>query len=150
MNSPDRPLDPAPGVPVPRPYLTLIKQMFAFGVVGVFGFLVDAGTLYGVRWLGIGLILGRVISYLTAATSTWALNRRYTFASRGDHGPLREWVMFMISQLSGAAFNLGLYGWLVTTSAWVAAQPVIGVAAGSLAGMLVNFFVARKFVFKES
>lgn len=133
---------------MPRPYLALFRQMFAFGVVGIFGFLVDAGTLYLMRWFGSGLILGRVISYLTAATSTWALNRRYTFTSREERGPLREWLMFMVSQLTGAAFNLGLYAWLVTTSTVVAAQPVIGVAAGSLAGMLVNFFVAKKFVFK--
>lgn len=142
-------MGPAPRSPASRPYLALIRQLFAFGVVGVLGFLVDAGTLYLARWLGIGLIIGRVVSYLTAATSTWALNRRYTFTSREDHGPLREWVLFMISQLAGAVFNLGLYGWLVTSSSVVAAQPVIGVAAGSLAGMLVNFFVAKKFVFKE-
>ena len=140
-------MDPAPAAP--RPYRVLIRQLFAFGVVGVLGFLVDAGILYLARCLGIGLIVGRVVSYLTAATSTWALNRRFTFTSREDRGPLREWVLFMISQLAGAVFNLGLYGWLVTSSRLVAAQPVIGVAAGSLAGMLVNFFVAKKFVFKE-
>jgi putative flippase GtrA len=141
---------PAPATAAPaHPYLALIRQLFAFGVVGVLGFLVDAGTLYLARWLGLGLFLGRVISYSTAATSTWALNRRYTFTSGQNRGPFREWLLFMISQLAGAAFNLGLYGWLVTNSARVAAQPVIGVAAGSLAGMLVNFFVAKKFVFKE-
>jgi len=130
--------------------LTLIRQFGAFGVVGVLGFLVDAGTLYLTRWLGIGLIVGRVVSYLTAATSTWVLNRRYTFTSREDYRPLHEWALFMISQLAGAAFNLGVYAWLVTTSKLVSDEPVLGVAAGSLAGMLVNFFVARKFVFKES
>ena len=142
-------MDPVPPAPATRPYLELIRQLFAFGIVGVLGFLVDAGTLYLARWLGFGVILGRVVSYLTAATSTWALNRRYTFMSREDHGPLHEWVLFMISQLAGAAFNLGSYWWLVTTSNVVAAQPVIGVAAGSLAGMLINFFVAKRFVFKE-
>lgn len=128
----------------------LLRQLLAFGAVGVVGFVIDAGTLYAVRWLGMGLLVGRVISYLTAATSTWALNRRYTFTSTADHGAVREWMLFLVSQLSGATFNLGLYAWLVMSSATVASQPVIGVAAGSLAGMLVNFFVARKFVFKES
>jgi putative flippase GtrA len=39
---------------------------------------------------------------------------------------------------------------LVTTNALIAAQPIMGVAAGSLAGMMVNFFVAKKFVFRET
>jgi putative flippase GtrA len=128
----------------------LVRQMLAFGTVGVAGFAIDAGTLTGMRLLGLGLILGRVISYLTAATCTWALNRRYTFTSKAGRGAFREWLTFLVSQLFGAAFNLGLYGWLVTSSPMVATHPVIGVAAGSLAGMLVNFFVARKFVFKDT
>ncbi len=130
-------------------YLVLIRQLLAFGVVGVIGFSIDAGTLYLARWLGAGLILGRIVSYLTAATSTWALNRRFTFTSREPQDPWREWALFMVSQLAGAAFNLGLYAWLVTTNGLIAAQPIMGVAAGSLAGMMVNFFVAKKFVFRE-
>jgi putative flippase GtrA len=128
---------------------SLFKQLVAFGLVGVIGFVIDSGTLYLARLAGLGLIVGRVISYLTAATSTWLLNRRFTFVSKNDHQPLREWALFMLSQLAGAAFNLGLYASLVTSNPMVAAHPVLGVAAGSLAGMLVNFFVARKFVFKE-
>ncbi len=135
---------------MPQRHLTLIRQMLAFGLVGVGGFLIDAGTLYLARWLGAGLILGRLISYVTAATATWALNRRFTFSSRQTRGLLHEWALFMVSQLAGAACNIGFYAWLVTTSTLVPAQPIIGVAAGSLAGMLVNFFVAKKFVFKES
>ena len=127
----------------------MLRQITAFGVVGVAGFAVDAGMLYLAHWLGLGLILGRLVSYVTAATFTWALNRRYTFVSRQKHGLLQEWALFMLSQLAGAAFNLGIYAWLVTVSRLVASQPVIGVAAGSVAGMLVNFFAAKKFVFKE-
>jgi putative flippase GtrA len=123
--------------------------MLAFGAVGVAGFVIDAGTLYLARWLGLGLIVGRLVSYVTAATSTWALNRRFTFTSRRTQGPLHEWALFMVSQLAGAACTLGLYAWLVTVSTLIAAQPIIGVAAGSLSGMLVNFLVAKKFVFKE-
>jgi putative flippase GtrA len=132
-----------------RPLVLLLRQLLAFGVVGVIGFAVDAGILTLARRLGAGLIIGRVVSYLAAATCTWALNRRFTFVSRADQSPMREWLLFMFSQLAGAAVNLGLYAWLVSTSALVAGQPVIGVAAGSLAGMLVNFCVAKKLVFKQ-
>jgi len=127
----------------------LLRQIFAFGLVGVFGFVIDASTLYLARWIGLGLFAGRIVSYLTAVTTTWALNRHFTFSGQSNRVVLHEWLLFMLSQLSGAAFNLGIYWWLVASSTRVASQPVLGVAAGSLAGMAVNFLVARKFVFKE-
>ena len=150
MNSSNGPINSGQAMASPgRPLALLLRQLFAFGVVGLIGFAVDAGMLTLARRLGLGLILGRVVSYLLAATCTWALNRRFTFASRDEQGPMRQWVLFMFSQLAGASVNLGLYGWLVSTSPLVAAQPVVGVAAGSLAGMLVNFCVAKKLVFKQ-
>jgi putative flippase GtrA len=54
-----------------------------------------------------------------------------------------------VSQLSGATINLGVYASLVHMSRYCADRPVIGVAAGSLAGLMVNFLVARRFVFAE-
>jgi putative flippase GtrA len=54
-----------------------------------------------------------------------------------------------VSQLSGATINLGMYALLVHMSPLVAREPVIGVAAGSLSGLLVNFWVARVFVFDK-
>ena len=58
--------------------------------------MVDATTLYVVMsQLGAGLYGGRVISYLAAATSTWALNRRYTFRPQRSTNRLGEWGAFL-------------------------------------------------------
>jgi putative flippase GtrA len=133
----------------PRGRRPLYRQVITFGVVGIIGFVVDASVLYLARWIGLGLFLGRIASYMTAATTTWILNRQFTFAGQGGRALLHEWLLFMLSQLSGAAFNLGIYGWLVVSSTRVAAQPVLGVAVGSVAGMAVNFMVARRFVFRD-
>jgi putative flippase GtrA len=127
--------------------LLIARQMFSFGLIGVLGFLVDAGMLYIALAAGFGLYLGRHISYLAAATSTWWLNRRYTFAAAAGGDRVHEWARFMLSQLLGASINLGVYALLVRTSPLVAQHPVIGVAAGSLSGLLVNFSVARAYVF---
>ena len=132
-----------------RRQLALHQQVLAFGVVGAVGFLVDTSVLYVARWIGLGLYVGRIASYMTAVTTTWFLNREFTFAGRSNRAALKGWVLFVLSQLSGAAFNLGLFWWLVRFSARVAEYPVLGVAAGSLAGMAINFIVARKFVFSQ-
>lgn len=128
--------------------IPVAPQMLTFGLVGVAGFLVDTATLYAMMYVGVGIRAGRIVSYLTAVTTTWALNRRYTFRRPSGHSWLAEWTRYSTSQIGGAAVNLGLY-YLLIRSAFVAGHPVIGVAAGSLAGMLVNFELAKLFVFRE-
>lgn len=127
--------------------LRLLLQFLQFGVVGTIGFLVDTAVLYAGLALGLGLYGGRVVSYLAAATTTFALNAAWTFRGQGRGPLLRQWAVFLVLNLSGFAFNYGTYALLVWTTPLVAAHPVLGVAAGSLAGMFANFAVSRRFVF---
>jgi putative flippase GtrA len=123
------------------------RRFFTFAIVGVIGFVVDASVLYLGIFVGLGLRLGRVFSYLAAVTTTWALNRIFTFKAPSHRGLWSEWAHFSVSQLGGAAANLGVYYVLIHVSALVAAHPVLGVAAGSLSGLTLNYVVARVFVF---
>jgi putative flippase GtrA len=59
----------------------------------------------------------------------------------------RRWAIFLAVNLVGFACNYGAYAALITSVPVVAANPVLGVAAGSLAGMVGNFFLSRRFVF---
>ena len=124
------------------------QEFLRFGVVGTIGFLVDSGVLYGMIWLGAGLYLGRAISYVAAATATWALNRVWTFRGRGGGPVHRQWALFVAVNLVGFSLNYGTYAVLVATVPVVAAHPVLGVAAGSIAGMFTNFALSRRVVFK--
>jgi putative flippase GtrA len=124
-------------------------QLLAFTVVGTIGFLVDAATLHlAMGMLGTGLYLGRVISYLVAATTTWALNRRFTFHAQRSSVRVTEWGRFLIANAAGGLVNYGTYAALVATQPTVATHPVIGVAAGSLAGLALNFTLSRYLVFR--
>jgi putative flippase GtrA len=126
------------------------QQFTSFGLVGVAGFVIDAGVLYLGLGLGLGLYFGRALSYLAAVTGTWILNRRYTFRqTSASSGLLQEWLRFGVSQLTGATVNLGVYALLVHSVPFVRQYPVLGVAAGSLSGLFVNFSVARAYVFKQ-
>jgi putative flippase GtrA len=90
---------------------------------------------------------GRIASYALAASSTWYMNRRFTFADSQNDNRLGEWARFVILNLSGGAVNYAIYAVYVRTHAGSAPAPAIGVALGSLAGMLVNFQLARRLVF---
>jgi putative flippase GtrA len=125
-------------------------QFLRFAIVGAAGFVVDAGSLHlVVHELGVGLYTGRLMSYLTAATFTWALNRRYTFHAQRDHNPTREWLRFLAANAAGGLLNYTVYVVLISAFEIVARWPVIGVAAGSMAGLIANFVLSKRLVFKR-
>jgi putative flippase GtrA len=125
----------------------LSGQFLRFGLVGTVGFIVDAGVLrLVVSFLGLNLYVGRVISFLVAATVTWALNRTFTFKHTGARG--RQWLRFVLANAIGGFVNFGAYAALVSTLPFVHAHPVIAVAAGSLAGMGFNFTLSKWLVFR--
>ena len=135
---------------MPRPFPAApTAQFLRFGVVGTIGFVVDAATLTLMLALGLGPYAGRVPAYLAAATTTWALNRRWTFRATGD-ATARQWATFVVLNLGGFVLNYGTYVLLVRFVPVVAAHPVLGVAAGALAGMTGNFVLSRRYVFRAA
>lgn len=127
------------------------QELLRFALVGAAGFFVDAGALMlATRGLGLDLYSGRVISYLCAATFTWICNRRFTFARAGADTPVVQWLKFLGANAIGGVVNYGVYAVIVTFTAVGAAQPVIGVAAGSVAGLIFNFAVSKYWVFRRT
>ena len=125
--------------------MRLGRQFLSFAVVGAIGFVVDVAVLYLVAPL-LGWYGARVLSFLAAATATWALNRRYTFR-RSDASVLREYLGYLVTMLGGAVVNYGAY---VLVLHWASGPwaPAAGVALGSCAGLVVNFLSARYLVFR--
>ncbi len=124
-----------------------LLQFVRFGVVGTIGFVVDTAVLYAGLALGAGLYSGRAVSYVAAATTTWALNRAWTFRGQGETPALRQWAVFLLVNLIGFASNYGTYAALVAWVPSVSANPVLGVAAGAIVGMFGNFLLSRRYVF---
>ena len=138
--------------PIARPSIAArwraATEFLRFGAVGTAGFLVDAAVLTAGLAVGLGPWIGRVLSYLAAATTTYLLNRAWTFRGAGRRdAPVRQWALFLLTNLGGFACNYGTYAAMIAGSPLVARHPVLGVAAGSLAGLLCNFLLVRRFVF---
>ena len=119
-----------------------------FAIIGVIGFVVDAGVVaILVRGLGRGAYHARLCSYFFAVTTTWWLNRRFNF--RSESPPAREFAAFLLTNAFGAAINLSLYAAIIAwfgASGWI---PVAAVAAGSLAGLSINFLLSSRLVFSR-
>ena len=127
----------------------LATQFFKFGVVGTIGFCVDSGFVYTAHYaFGVGLILAGILSFFVAGSSNWFLNRLWTFrgASRGRIH--YEWLRYLATNAAGFILNRGVYIALITTSQLCNLHPVLAVAAGSIAGLGVNFVMSRRIVFR--
>ena len=126
------------------------REFMRFAAVGTTAFVVDTAVLYLAMWAGLGLYSGRVVSYLVAATFTWYGNRRITFAThaRGVPAVTAEWARFLLTNLLGGAVNYATYAALVSQFQVVRAYPLLGVAAGSIAGLSVNFTLSKFLVFR--
>ncbi len=127
--------------------LVLATQFIRFGAVGLIGLIIDTATVYGLRH-AFGLYGAGLIAYVAAATGNWVLNRIWTFRGQGEGPAHRQWAMFMVANLAGFVLNRGTYVLLVTFSTAAADQPVIATAAGAVAGLLVNFSLSRRLVFR--
>ena len=128
--------------------LQIFDEFVRFSLVGVIGFFVDASVLYIVM-LGFSFdpYSGRCFSYLIAATTTWYLNRRFTFRRSKSSLPQHQWAKFVLVNAVGGAVNYGVYAALIAVEVPYASEPLVAVGAGSLAGLTFNFTASRTLVF---
>ena len=126
-----------------------MNQFLRFCVVGSIGFVIDAGILQ-LLVLGSGMnpYIARIFSFLVAASSTWFMNRHYTFNVE-HHATRSEWARYIALMLLGATVNYGAFAICITVWEFARAQPWLGVAIGSVAGLTINFLTSQLLVFRS-
>ncbi|EWY40362.1 hypothetical protein N825_37275 [Skermanella stibiiresistens SB22] len=126
-------------------------EIVRFGLVGVVGLLVDIAVLHLCLEIGgLGLYWSRLVSYLAAATTTWALNRAFTFSDAKVGKIHHQWARFVTVNAVGGAVNYAVYAALVASGDPFATYPALAVAAGSLSGLFFNFTASKKLVFRRA
>lgn len=126
----------------------LSGEFLRFCAVGTVGFAVDAGVLETLtRLAGWNPYTTRVLSFLIAASVTWLLNRRFTFEVERQSHLSREWLHYVSVNAMGGLVNYGVYALTVHEIVFVRSHLIVGVAAGSVAGLAVNYTASRHLVF---
>ena len=124
-------------------------QLVQFGISGVAGFLVDAGIVaLCTKTVGTRPIPAQAVAFSVAVTVTWLINRHWTFAEHASDKWLHEWIRYVAANSIGAAVNNSVYAILVLTAVTFSKDPVLAVAAGSVAGMVFNYSSSNFLVFK--
>jgi len=124
-----------------------IWEFVRFSLVGVVGFLANAASVEILSWF-VNLYAAGALSWVVAATTTWLLNRFWTFSAR-DHGPyIAQWFRFLIANSGGLVLYYAAYAAAIHLSELCARSPFIAVALGSIAGLGANFVFSKKLVFR--
>lgn len=120
-----------------------------FVAIGVVGFLVDAALFSslnsGYQW-SIGA--ARSVSASCSISTTWALNRSFTFAARRSRLWGSELARYAVGQGAGLIVNLGTFALILRLAPSLRAAPIIALALGATAALLFNFFTARWLAFR--
>jgi putative flippase GtrA len=129
-----------------------LHEVTAFGVIGGVNFVIDLllfNLFYSV--FGIPLLTAKVFSTIISATTSYFMNRRWTFKDRTDSGRRREYMLFFFFNAAGLGIQLAILGLFkfilgLDTPVWANVGNVLGVAAA----MVFRFWTYSKFVFLAS
>ncbi|MGN6514562.1 MAG: GtrA family protein [Rhizomicrobium sp.] len=128
------------------------SQFLRFAIVGGSGFFVNEAVLFAaIHILHLGPHGGWIFAFLVTVTYTWWGNRMLTFHESAAHGVtavLLEWGKFVMANALGAAVNYAIYAALVTFAPAPLNSPYVALAAGTLAGLIFNFTLSKRFVFR--
>jgi len=125
-----------------------LARFLRFTAVGAVGFAIEASIITALgHWLGQGAIASRAVSFPTAVFATWLLNRNYTY--RSVNAPAKEGARYLFVQVIGALSNLATFVACVRYFPAMAAWPVACLAAGAVAGLLINYLLSSTFVFVQ-
>jgi putative flippase GtrA len=125
-------------------------ELARFAVVGGIGFVVDALTLHLlVSALGWSPFAARAVSFPAAVTTTYALNRVWTFRWHAPASGFAAYGVYGAIQVIGALINLGVFSLCLLAASELANKPVLALAAGAVVAMVFNFLASRLAVFRR-
>jgi putative flippase GtrA len=130
----------------------LVHELAKFGVVGAVNTVLDFG-LFNLILLYVGPlkhkpITANAISLTVAATSSYFMNRHWTFRHRARTNVRREYSLFFFLNLVGLLINslciwLVRYGFGLQGTLWLNAAKVVGLGVG----MVFRFTSYKRWVF---
>ncbi|MCK6264645.1 GtrA family protein [Vibrio sp. ZSDE26] len=126
------------------------RALFKFALVGSIGFIADASLFSTALYVcDLDVLLSRVIAFFGAACVTWLGNRWYTFAHSGNVSKFHQWAKFMISASISAIPNFIAFKLVISTLGENTMTVYIALAFGVLVGMLSNFILSSRWVFRS-
>lgn len=125
-----------------------MTKFLTFAAVGSVTYFVDAFLFWFFLLVIEQPLVARVGSLLLAMTFSWYVNKKVTFRHVQQPNSNFQLFAFMISQMPGAIANTLVSSYTYSYVSLIQNNPFLAVGLGSLAGLLINFFLADRVVFK--
>jgi putative flippase GtrA len=136
---------------LPHRWRPLAKEIAKFGAVGGVNTVLDFAIFNLLMLAGLPALKSNVVSTIAATTSSYALNRGWTYKGRVGRAMRREYTLFFAFNLAGMAIQLAVLGLVkygfgaVETEHWLVLNVAKAVAIGL--AMVFRFWAYRTFVF---
>lgn len=124
------------------------RELVLFVLIGSVGFCIDGGLLLLLINLNWDPLEARLISFPTAATCTWLLNRGLTFKNKKTHAAHAEYIYYVSSQIVGAAINFTVFVVMIYAYPSMAKTPLIPLATGAMISLVFNYYTSKRLIFK--
>lgn len=127
----------------------LIHEMGAFGIIGVINTVLDLAVFNLFAYVfGIPALVAKCLSVVVSATSSYFMNRHWTFRHRSRRELHREYLLFFAFNAIGllialAVLGLFLYVLHLDSPGWGNVANLIGLVLGTV----FRFWSYRTFVF---
>jgi len=119
-------------------------------MVGGIGFVIDAGILsLLVHGFGLDPLLSRLVSFPTAMTATWYMNRRVTFSHAISDNPGQEWFRYALVSISGNLVNFLVYVTCIRFSQAMYSYPQAALAIAAIVALVFNYLGLSRFAFRK-
>jgi len=131
----------------------LIHEIAKFGVVGAVNYVVDVGLFNVLVTNGLHSrpITAKLISSVVAATSSYFMNRHWTWRDKARHGLIREYSRFIGLSAVAVLITLGAlaFGEYVLHQDSLLARNFWGNIVGVGLAMVFRFWSFKRWVFVE-
>ncbi|WP_084368739.1 GtrA family protein [Rhizobium sp. RU36D] len=124
-----------------------MQKLVRFVIVGATGFAVDAAVLWLLlRFTSVGPLPARIAAIALAMTTTWMLNRSFTFGA-SKRSVVVEGFRYGAVGLTTAVVNYAIYAALLLSMPQLNPMAALVFASGS--AMAFSFFGYSRFVFRR-
>lgn len=121
-----------------------------FAVTGTLGFMVDGFLMLKIsELLNVTHLHARALSFPIALSTTWLLNRYWTFEGGTARNPTFQFGLHLAGQLITMLINYGIFAALTLTVSFFAAQPLSALAMGAVCAASFSYLYAHYFSFSQ-
>ena len=136
---------------VSRPLRAIAQELAKFGTVGAVNYVIDVAIFNALLLdpLAKRPLTAKAISTVIAATSSYFMNRHWTWRHRARRGLGREYGMFIVLSAVGLAITVGCLSfgeYVLDQHSWLA-RNIWGNVVGVGAGMIWRFWSFKRWVF---